>query len=287
MADVVSINGKITPAADAVISVLDRGFLYGDSAFEVLRTYQGQPFAEAEHLARLAVSCERLLIDFPVPIPALSKDLHAALAAAGNAESYIRVIITRGSGPVLLDLRTAQNPTRVIIVLPLPTQPAEMYTQGVEVSLVASSRATDSSRATGAKASNYQPNMLALHEAKQRGAYESIFVGPHGDVSEGASSNLFVVRSGKLITPPIRSGILEGITRRCIIDVAKTLSIPLAEHALFPKDVYAADEVFITSTLREVVPVVRVDGAPIADGRPGPMTRRILQSFREVTASRR
>ena len=284
MADVVSINGKITPAAEAVISVLDRGFLYGDSVFEVLRTYRGQPFAESEHLKRLAVSCERLLIELPVPIATISKDLHAALAAAENDESYIRVIITRGSGPVLLDLRTAQDPARVIIVLPLPTQPAEMYTQGVEVSLVASSRATDSSRATGAKASNYQPNMLALHEAKQRGAYESIFVVPHGDVSEGASRTLFVVRSGKLITPPIRSGILEGITRRYIIEVAKALNIPLVEHALFPSDVYTAEEVFITSTLREVVPVVRVYGTPIADTRPGPITQRILERFRTTVA---
>ncbi|MCB9707621.1 MAG: aminotransferase class IV [Myxococcales bacterium] len=283
MTEVVSIDGQLLPAAKATVSVLNRGFLYGDSAFEVLRTYQGRPFKGPEHLRRLLSSCTRLLIECPVSLDILAEEMHAALEYAGNAESYIRIIVTRGSGPVLLDLRTAQHPTRVIIVLPLPPQPSAMYQDGVEISLVASSRATDGSRAVGAKASNYQPNMLALHEAKKRGAYESVFVGLHGEVSEGASSNLFVVREGTIVTPPIRAGILEGITRRCAIDLARSLDHAVIETALFPSDLYGADEIFITSTLREIVPVVRVDGEPIGRGHPGSITQKVIRAFRSMT----
>ncbi len=279
MTEIVSIDGHITPAKEAFVPVLNRGFLYGDSVFEVLRTYAGKPFAEKEHLNRLSASCERLLIDMPVSLSTLSQDIHAALTGAGNTESYIRIIITRGAGPVLLDLRTAERPTRVIIVLPFSVQPPEIYQQGVNISLVTNSRAMDGSRASGAKASNYQPNMLALHEAKQRGSYESIFVGVHGDVSEGASSNLFIVKNGNIITPPVRSGLLEGITRRYVIEVAQTLNKRVIESALFPSDLYTANEVFITSTLREVVPVVAVDNQKIGNGLPGPVTQEVLHSF--------
>ena len=285
MGTVVSIDGALCPSAeDAKVSVFDRGFLYGDSVFEVMRTYGGVPFAEREHLERLARSCERLLIELPVPIDTLAREIRAVLDGARNVESYVRVVVTRGSGPLVLDPSTARDPLRVIIVKELDPQPAENYTNGVGVALVRVARATDDTRAAGAKASNYLGNLLALHEARSRGCHEAVVLGPSGDVIEGASSNVFVVRAGAIFTPPKESGLLEGITRAKVVALAQAEGISVTEAALFPRDLYDADEVFLTSTLREVVPIVKVDGERVAGGTPGPVTQRLLGAYRRLAA---
>ncbi len=276
----VCIDGELHGEGDARVSVFDRGFLYGDSVFEVMRTYKGVPFAERAHLERLARSAERVLIPMPVDLDTLSREIGATLEAAANDESYVRVVITRGTGPLSYDPTTARDPLRVVIALPLRPQPPEMYQDGVNVCLLRAARPTDEPRVAGVKASNYLANLLAVHEAHERGGYEAILLGPTGEVLEGASSNVFAVRNGSVRTPRLEAPILAGITRKTVLALARDGGIPVEEAALFPRDLYDADEVFITSSLREVVPVTAVDGRPVGDGKPGPVTRRLHAAFR-------
>jgi len=280
----VCIDGNIQPAHEARVSVFDRGFLYGDSAFEVMRTYGGRPFREREHLERLRASCERLLIALPVSVERVSQDIARTIQASQLPECNVRVMVTRGVGPISLDLSEARTPCVLIFALPLRALPASVYEEGVAVGLCHAARATDGTRAMGAKTSNYLGSVLALHEVKQRGCHEALIVGPYGEVIEGATSNVFVVREAGLATPPMEAGILVGITRQTVLELASKLGLPVHETQLHPADLYRADEVFITSTVREIVPVVRVDDVAVADARPGPITRHLIDAYRRETA---
>ncbi|MBX3273267.1 MAG: aminotransferase class IV [Sandaracinaceae bacterium] len=275
----VCIDGALVAPELASVPVMDRGFLYGDSAFEVTRTYGGQPFALGAHLDRLERSCERLGIPATGLGAALRPEIAVALGAAANEESYVRVIVTRGITDIGLGVGRGETPRRVVVVLPLTEQPAALYEDGVELATVMSARALDGTGAAGAKASNYLPNILALAAARARGGYEALSVGPGGELLEGATSNVFLVRGGRVATPPLGVGILEGITRRVVMEAAREGGVEVEERLLFPPDLYGADEAFITSSLREVVPVVRADGAVIGDGRPGLVTRRLAAAF--------
>lgn len=279
MSALICIDGVSTPPETASIPVLDRGFLYGDSAFEVLRTYDGQLFAADRHLDRLLDSCARLGIP-PVDLDVVRGEIDRTLAAAANAESYVRVVVTRGITAMGLSHDGDVQPRRVVVVLPLPEQPAHLYAEGAALATVTTARALDGTGAAGAKASNYLPNILALAQAKERGAYEAISVAAGGELLEGSTSNLFLVKDGALLTPPLDVGILDGITRQVVIEAARGDGLEVRERLLFPPDLYRADEAFITSTLREVIPMVRADGVPIGDGRPGPITRRAHAAFR-------
>ena len=282
----ISINGEVFTESDARVSVFDRGFLYGDSAFEVLRTYDGVPFAETPHLERLARSCERLLIPFPVTVPELSDEIRQTLAAADNSESYVRVIITRGVGPLGYDPMTARNPTRVIICAPLTPQPEKLYSEGVPVYCLRAARPVDDPRTAGTKASNYLTSLLAVHESRQKGGYEAVLLGPSGEILEGATSNIFVAKGGRLRTPPLSSGILAGITRAQVMKVAASEGVEVLEETLFPKDLYRAEEVFLTSTLREMIPIVRVDDVAVGAGNPGRLTKRLHEAFKQSVRRR-
>jgi branched-chain amino acid aminotransferase len=284
MATAISIDGVLVDRERASIPVMDRGFLYGDSAFEVTRTYGGQPFAVGAHLARLRSSCERIAIGFDVDDATLVREIHAALAAASNEESYVRLIVTRGVTAMGLHLEADTTPRRVIVVLPLKAQPSTLYEEGGELATVLTARALDGTGAAGAKASNYLPNILSLAAAQQRGAYEALSVAAGGELLEGTTSNIFLVHGGRVRTPPLTIGILGGITRQLVIEAAAAASIPLTETLLFPRDLYSADEAFITSSLREVVPMVRVDGVTLGAGVPGPVTKRLHAAFRERAA---
>lgn len=285
----VSIDGRVVDAADARVSVFDRGFLYGDSVFEVYRTYGGVPFAEAEHLERLERSAERLMIRMPVPLDDLSAEVRATLDAAGEEDHYVRVVVTRGSGPLTYDPSTATTPLRVIIVAPLSLPPKASYDNGIAVTLLSASRPTDDPRAAGAKASNYLANLLAVHEAKQKGAQEALMLGRDGRILEGASSNLFIVKDGTVRTPEPQPGILVGITRATVLRAAAAEGIEVEEAEVRPEDLFSADEAFITSSIREVMPVVNADGHTIGAGTPGPVTRRLhagyLQAVRKATGT--
>jgi len=274
------VDGVILTPADATVSVYDRGFLYGDAVFEVLRTYGGRPFALGEHVARLRRSAERVFIELPLGDAELGREVEAAIAASGNDESYVRVVVTRGSGPLSLDPGTAGRPLRVILVEPVVPPPREAYANGIAVALVHTRRAVDDTDAAGAKVSNYLANLLALREAKTRGAQEALVVDARGRVVEGASSNVFAVAGGRLATPPEDAGILAGITRAHILGAARALGVPVEERDLTPGDLWSADEVFITSSIRELLPVVRVDGRPVGAGVPGPVARALHRRFR-------
>ena len=280
----VTIDGQVVDSAEARVSVFDRGFLYGDSVFEVFRTYGGVPFAQREHLERLERSANRLMIPMPVSLETLSSEVGATLDAAGEGEWYVRVVITRGTGPLTYDPSTATEPLRVIIAAPLSLPPAEHYEQGIAVMLLHASRPTDDERASGAKASNYLANLLAVHEAKQNGAQEALVLGRRGQILEGASSNLFIVTEGKVLTPEPQPGILVGITRATVLAAARAQGIEAAETAVRPEDLYGADEAFITSSIREVMPVVAADGRTIGSGAPGPVTKRLHEGYLRAVA---
>jgi branched-chain amino acid aminotransferase len=278
MTRIASIDGVLHSPEDAKVSVYDRGFLYGDSVFETVRTYGGEPFLLAEHMARLERSAARVGIAMPIPVADFGMEVRIAVRAARNPESYARAMLSRGSGPVGLDPALAVAPLRVILVEPFTPLPTSSYRDGVAVVTVRIQRAADA--AHGAKVGNYLGNLLALKEAKARGAHEALIVDASGHVVEGTTSNVFVVRGGELVTPPEQANILPGITRAHLIELCAELGHPVRQRALTPEDLASADEVFICSSLREVVPVVRVDDRDVAGGHPGPITRALHAAFR-------
>lgn len=283
MGTVVAIDGRLRSEERASISVFDRGFLFGDSVFEVTRTYGGVPFELGAHLDRLERSAGGMGIALPVDKRRIAREVDRVLAKAGNEDSYVRIVVTRGRGPLHIDPRTATSPSRVIIAAPLLALPSDLHERGVEVVSVRIGRPTDRTRAEGAKVSAYVSNMLAFWSAREAGGHEALMVGEDGMISEGSSSNFFVVNDGGVDTPPLSTGILGGITRGIVQRLSETLGIPFRERVLFSSDVDRADEAFLTSSLREVVPVVGLDGRRVADGLPGPVTRRLLEAYRART----
>ena len=278
MTRLASIDGAISLPEEARVSIYDRGFLYGDSVFETVRTYGGEPFALAEHMARLDRSAARVGIAMPIPAADFGMEIRLAVRAARNPESYARAMLTRGSGPVGLDPALAGAPLRVILVEPLVPLPTALYRDGIAVVTVRTERAADAAR--GAKVGNYLASLLALKEAKARGAQEAIILDAAGRVVEGTTSNVFLARGGELRTPPEQASLLPGITRAHLIEIAGELGRPIHLGDVTPDDLASADEVFISSSLREVLPVVRVDDRPVGDGRPGPITRALHAAFR-------
>ena len=281
MSIVVMIDGRIRPPGEQSASVFDRGFLYGDSVFETIRTYGGAPFELDEHLRRLEHSARLVFIPLPVPISGLAAEVLEAVGAAANPESYVRVMLTRGQGTLGLDPTLCDRPLRVIIVQPLSIPPAQHYVTGVAAISYRTQREIDGTSAEGAKIGNYLVSVLAMREARQAGAQEALFVDAQGRVSEGASSNVFVAKAGQLITAPVGAGILAGITRAHVLDLAEGLGIGVQQRAPHLDEVYAADEVFISSSIRELMPIVRLDQRSLGGGAPGPVFRQLLGAFRE------
>jgi len=280
----VSIDGQVVDSGEARVSVFDRGFLYGDSVFEVFRTYGGVPFGQREHLERLQRSAKRLMISMPVSLETLSSEVAATLDAAGEGEWYVRVVITRGMGPLTYDPTTATQSLRVIIAAPVTVPPAERYERGIAVVTLHASRPTDDERAAGAKASNYLANLLAVYEANQKGAQEALMLGNAGQILEGASSNIFIVKDGTLRTPEPQPGILIGITRATVLAAAAAEGMPVEEAEIRPEGLYGADEAFLTSSIREVMPVVHADGHTIGSGAPGSVTKGLHEAYLRVVA---
>jgi branched-chain amino acid aminotransferase len=283
---VVDIDGVLHAAAEARISVFDRGFLYGDSAFEALRTYQGRGFLQRDHLERLARSCKILRLPLSLSLEALEQRIARAVTASGLAECYLRLVVTRGVATLGLDLSDAQQPSVLVYALALKLPHPKTYQEGIAVGLVRTLRSTDATPAAGAKASNYLAAALALDDVKARGCQEAILLGSRGEVLEGTTSNIFFVKGGELHTPALSAGILEGITRRTVLVLAKEHGLSCHEGELFPDDLYRADEVFITSSIREIVPVVRVETAVIGDGKPGPWVARLSAAYKQRTLER-
>ena len=273
----VYIDGAIHGPEDASISVFDRGFLYGDSVYEVMRTAGGHPVDLAAHLQRLARSAAILDLATP-PLPAIEDALGQTLAAAGNPESYIRVVVTRGCGEIGLDIALADTPSLIVLVKPLKLLPAVAYQNGIALRVVGVQRTPKRVVHPAVKSGNYLNNIMALREARAAGADEAIMCDGEGRVAEGASSNLFVVHGGTVTTPGVDVDLLPGITRARVLGLARADAIAVVEGTLTPEQVLAADEVFITSSIRGVVPVRRVDEHTLAPV-PGPVSRRILELY--------
>ncbi len=281
MSSLASVNGIITPAEEARVSVLDNGFTYGDSVYEVLRTYGGRPFEPGRHFRRLRRSAARLGFDVPAADAQLLAQVDALLARAPGGESYIRIIVTRGVGDCSYNFDRVQGPTVVMIQKPLPPYPPRHYEEGIRVAAVGVRRNHPRALDPAIKSSNLLNNILAVREAQSRGADEPVLLNQEGFLAEGASTNVFAGRGGTLVTPPLSAGILAGITREVVLELVAGLGIPCREQPLHVEDLLGADEAFMTSTTREVVPIRQVDESLVADGRPGPLTRRVMRAFRE------
>ncbi len=275
-----SIDGRVVPADEARVSVLDTGFTFGDGVYETLRTYGGRPFEYGRHLRRLRASAERLGIRLAVDDGELRRRLDELLLRAGNRESFVRLIVTRGVGDCSYHFERVQGPTVVLFVRAHETPSEDTYTQGLDVALASVRRNHPQALDPAIKAINLLNNVLAVREAQARGASEALLLNQQGELAEGASSNVFVVRGGRVSTPPLSAGILAGITRDVVIEVAPGAGHAVCAETLTLRDLQSADEAFITSSLKEVAPIRRLDGQPIGDGRPGPVTLALLRAYR-------
>jgi branched-chain amino acid aminotransferase len=267
------IDGRPIDAEQAKVSVFDRGFLYGDSIYEVLRVFAGRPFMMAEHLQRLAASAAGLAMAIP-PLGEIERAVHECLAAAAEPEAYVRIMITRGAGEIGLDPQLADAPRLIVIVRRVHPPGPEVYRDGVDVAIVGRSRVDPA-----VKSGNYLVSVMAVAEARRRGAHEAILSDHVGRIVEGGSSNFFLVRGRRLCTPPLSAGILEGITRRAVIALCRADGIAVDEVPLWPIDLVRADGAFLTSSVRGVVPVTRIDGQPLAQGTVPALVRRVMALY--------
>jgi branched-chain amino acid aminotransferase len=282
----VCIGGKVVDPEAATISVFDRGFLYGDSVYETLRVYRGTPFALEEHLDRLYASGRRVGFELPWTTQHIRDTVDRTRAAAGLRDAYLRIICTRGSGPVSLDPSLALDPQLVVLVLDLPPLPASLYDEGRSVALVSVQRNLQKALDPQAKTGNYMNSVLAIREARAQGAEDAIMLDHSGRVAEASSANVFVLVDGVWCTPPLDVGILSGITRKTILAVCAKHGISAEERVLWPKDLAAAREIFLCSSVREIVPVTKLGDAPVGSGAVGPETKRLLQLYRAEVAAR-
>jgi len=290
VAATVNVNGRIADQAHAVISVFDHGFLYGEGIYETLRTYGGRPFLFDRHMRRLRASAAMMALRVPLTDEAIASRFRETIAAAAlgidGREAYVRMLVTRGIGELTYDPAACPEPSVVVIVKPQVDPPAEAYEQGVKVALVSIVRNHPGSVNPLIKSNNLLNNALAMQEAVKQGAFEGVMRNYRGELAECTTSNLFIVRNGEALTPPLDAGLLAGITRELVLEIGRDAGIAVREQVLRDPDLLGADEAFLTSTTREIVPITRVDDATIGAGRPGPVTRRLLDAFRKRTDSR-
>lgn len=277
----INVDGQPGTETDRLLSPLDQGFLFGASVYETLRTYGGAPFLVARHLKRLRESAAELGIEIDVDDETLTQRLHETLDAADNDESSVRIVVSAGVGEIDYRRGSTSKPTVVIVVRPLHAYPESLYRDGAKASFSTIMRAARGNLSPRIKSSNLLNNLMALRQAHERGAYEAILLNPEGAVCEGSMSNVFIVRDGVITTPPISAGILEGITRELVLSLAKEGGLPLEEEAVAPDELLSADEVFITASSRQVVPIVEVDEHTIGDGKPGPVTQTLLSLYQK------
>lgn len=279
----VSVNGRISSAADAVIPVFDHGFLYGEGVYETLRTYHRVPFLYERHAERLRKSASLMALPVPFSDAELLRSMNDTVQAhsGGLGEAYIRVLLTRGVGELTYNPAATPKPTTVIIVKPFPEPAARTFNEGIKVALVGVRRNHPQALNPMIKSNNLLNNALAMQEALRSGADEALMCNQAGEIVECSQSNFFIVRDGQLLTPPLAAGLLPGITRAFVMELAADLGIGAREARLTPADLPSAEEAFITGTTREVTPVVTVDAAPVGSGTPGPISRRLLEQLRK------
>ncbi|MEO5762024.1 MAG: aminotransferase class IV [Vicinamibacteria bacterium] len=276
----VSINGRVGSPEDVTLKVTDNGFVFGDSAYETLRTYGGRPFELDRHLRRLRRSIAFLGFDLKISDGELRTQIDACLAFALNAESYLRVIVSRGVGDMSYRFERIPEPTVAMYVKPLDATNDSLYAKGAAAVIVSIRRNPIEALNPAIKASNLLNNALATREAYAKGAFEAILLNTRGEVAEGAGSNVFIVKDGCLLTPPLSCGLLAGITREIVLEVAAASGQAHEERVLSASDLSSADELFVTSTLKELAPMTTLDGAPVGDGSVGPISKALLTAFR-------
>ena len=282
MSATINVNGRIAGERDAVIPVLDHGFLYGEGVYETLRTYAQKPFLFGRHMTRLRRSASMIALDLNFSDAELRTAIEQTMAAAalGRDEAYIRVLVTRGIGELTYDIKATPTPSVVVIVKPQVDPPPEAYRDGVKAVIVSVMRNHPGTVNPMIKSNNLMNSALAMQEAYRHGAFEGVMRNYRGELAECTTSNLFIVKGGAALTPPLDAGLLPGITREFLFDVGREIGVEVREQVLHDADLFAADEAFLTSTTREAVPITTVDGRPIGAGRPGPVTMRLLEGFR-------
>lgn len=273
------LNGEFVPPGEARISVFDHGLLYGDGVFEGIRVYNGKVFKEQEHVDRIYESAKCLLLDIPVTRGELIAAMRSAVEANGLVDGYLRLLVTRGVGRLGISIDKASCPSVVIIAAKIQLYPPEVYKRGLRCITAGTLRNHPSATSPRVKSLNYLNNIMAKTEAQNAGADEAIMMNAEGHVTEGTGDNLFIVRRGALFTPPVSEGILEGITRRLVMELARKRGYRVTECTLIRHDVFVAEECFLSGTAAEIVPVVSLDGRSIGDGKPGPITRKLTEDF--------
>ena len=279
----VYINSKLYDKADAKISVYDHGLLYGDGVFEGIRIYDGKIFRLKEHVDRLFESARAIKLEIPLSPSQMIEAIQSTVTANAKKNGYIRPIVTRGAGTLGLDPRKTTDPQVIVIVDDISLYPPELYENGLELATVSTIRNHPNAVNPRIKSLNYLNNILAKIESIQAGCLEALMLNHKGEVAECSGDNIFLVKHGVLKTPPTDSGILEGITRKAVIEVARKAGIQVQEVSITRHDVYIADECFLTGTAAEVIPVVKCDGRTIGNGKPGPVTRQIREGFVQLT----
>jgi branched-chain amino acid aminotransferase len=275
--------GQIVPKEQAVVSVFDHGLLYGDGVFEGIRAYAGRVFRLKEHLDRLYRSARAICLDVPQSPAEMEKAVLDTCRANGLTDGYIRLVVTRGSGEMGLDPRRCPTPTTFVIADKVTLYPEECYRDGMSIGTVSTRRNSPQALSPNIKSLNYLNNVLAKIEANQLNVREALLLNLEGYVAECTADNVFYVREGRLITPPTAAGALEGITRNTVMDLARAQGLAVEEKFFTPYDLYIAEEVFLTGTAAEVVPVVKIDARVIGDGKPGARTRKIMDAYKELT----
>ncbi len=281
----VYLDGNFVAREQALVSVFDHGFLYGDGIYETMRAYGGKLFLLKKHLARLKRSASAIHLKLPLPIEKIGEALNESLSVNKLQEAYVRLHISRGPGEIGLDPALCAAPTMVIVAKPFHDYPAEYFERGVKVAVVKTRRNHPLALDPAIKGTNFLNNILAKIEAKKAGAFEGIMLNWEGHVAEGTISNIFMVRKGVLYTPHADTGILEGVTRDLVLRLAKRKKVPVREILLRPNVLSAADECFITNTTMEIMPVTALDKQSIGNGKPGPVTVLLRQAYKnEVLA---
>lgn len=277
------VDGKFHQKEDAKVSVFDHGLLYGDGVFEGIRTYDGLIFKCKEHIDRLYQSAHAIMLDIPMSKDEMVAAIKKTLRENGLKDAYIRLLVTRGIGDLGLDPRKCGRPTVVIITDKIKLYPQELYEKGLEIVTISTQRNIHQAVNPQIKSLNYLNNILAKVEAINAGVEEAVMLNSEGYVAECTGDNIFIVKDCALLTPPVHSGVLRGITRGAVIDIAHLKEIPVHEEVLTRYDLFNADEMFLTGTAAEIIPVVKMDRRKIGDGKPGKMTLKLIGEFHKLT----
>lgn len=277
------INGTFYAKEDAKVSVYDHGFLYGDGVFEGMRSYGGKVFRLAEHLERLWNSARAICLTIPISQEEMATAVNETLQQNSITDGYIRLVVSRGTGTLGLDPNRCSDPQVIVIADSITLYPDEFYEQGMEIVTASTIRNHPAALNPRIKSLNYLNNILAKIEGAKAGCVEALMLNHKGEVAECTGDNIFLVKGGEIYTPPIDAGILEGITRNVVIEIAEAAGIKVHQIPLTRHDVYTADECFLTGSAAEVIPVVKVDTRPIGDGQVGPVSRDLKERFHKLT----